>query len=67
VTELDDDDVVGLYQFDDLVEAALTRVGARAAAANGLVDDGDRERVREGNAPACFIVRTGSRTDCVDG
>jgi hypothetical protein len=45
VTELDNDDVVGLYGFDDLIEAAFARVGARAAAAYGLVDDGDGERV----------------------
>jgi hypothetical protein len=41
VSEFDDDDVVGLYEVDDLVEATFAGVGARATATDGLVDDGE--------------------------
>jgi hypothetical protein len=56
VAELDDDDVVGLHGVDDFVEAAFTRIGARAAPANGFVDDVEGEGVGEVDAPACGRV-----------
>lgn len=52
VPELDDDDVVGLDRLDDVVEAAFDGEGARAAAANGFVDDGKRDGEGEVDAPA---------------
>lgn len=39
VAELNDDDVVGLNGVDNIGEAALDSVGARATATNSLVDD----------------------------
>jgi hypothetical protein len=54
VSEFHDDDIVGLYEVDNLVEAAFDGVGARTAAANGFVDDGQGERVGEEDAPAWF-------------
>ena len=40
MAKLDNDDVVGFDCVDDVGEAALDGVGARAAAADGLVDNG---------------------------
>ena len=39
MTEFHDDDVVWLYEVDDLVEAAFYGVGTGAAATDGFVDD----------------------------
>jgi hypothetical protein len=52
VTEFHDDDVVWLYEVDDLVEAAFYGVGTGAAATNGFVDDRERDGVREEDTPA---------------
>lgn len=54
--EFDDDDVVGLHEVDDLVEAAFARVGAGASAADGFVDDGEGEGVGEVDTPAWLGV-----------
>jgi hypothetical protein len=39
MAELDDDNVVGLDGIDDVGEASLDCVRARAAATNGFIDD----------------------------
>jgi hypothetical protein len=52
VAEFYDDDVVGLNSFYDLVETAFDCEGARAAAADGFVEDGEGEGVGEIDAPA---------------
>lgn len=53
MSELDDDDVVGLDSVDNVGEAAFDGVGARAATADSLVDDSRSQRVREVSSPAC--------------
>lgn len=53
VPEFDDHDVVGGDGLDDVVEAAFDGEGARAAAADGFVDDGEGDRIWEVDAPAC--------------
>lgn len=50
--KFDDDDVVGLNEVYDFGEAAFARVGAGGSAPDGLVDDGEGERVGEVDAPA---------------
>lgn len=52
VTEFHNDDVVWLYEVDDLVEAAFYGVGTGAAATDGFVDDWERDRVWEEDTPA---------------
>jgi hypothetical protein len=64
VPELDDDNIVSFYGFDDLVETAFTRVGTRTATANGFVDYREGERVRKIDAPACLVVRSQSNIPC---
>jgi hypothetical protein len=54
VPEFDNYDVVGLHGFDDFVEAAFAGEGAGTAAADGFVDDGQGERVRDEYSPACL-------------
>jgi hypothetical protein len=41
VPEFNDDYVVGFYEIDDFIKAAFACVGAGAAAADGLVDNGE--------------------------
>lgn len=55
VPELDDDDVVGLHDVDDVVETALDGEGARAAPADGFVDYRQRDRVGEVDSPSCWF------------
>jgi hypothetical protein len=52
VTEFHDDDVVWLYEVDDLVEAAFYGVRTGAAATDGFVDDWERDGVWEEDTPA---------------
>jgi hypothetical protein len=52
VTEFHDDDIVWLYQVDDLVEAAFYGVGTGAATTDGFIDDWERDRVWEEDTPA---------------
>jgi hypothetical protein len=60
VPKLDDDNVVALQQPLDLGEAPLVGVAARRPAADGAVDDGERDVPREVFAPACKVSRGGS-------
>jgi hypothetical protein len=55
VSEFDDDDVVGLDSVNNIGEATLNGVGARAATTDGLVDNSCGQRVREVSAPAWFL------------
>lgn len=57
MSELDDDNVVGLHDFDDLVKAAFTGVEAGATATDGFVDDGEGEGVGKEDVPA-FAARS---------
>lgn len=52
VAELDDDEVAGRERRFDGREAPLVGEGARAAAGEGAVDDGEGERVLEVVAPS---------------
>jgi len=61
VPEFDDHNVVGLHGFDDLVEAALDRVGTCAAPSDGFVDYRQAERVGNVDAPPCGMVSVGGR------
>jgi hypothetical protein len=54
MAKFDDDNVVGLDELDDFVEAILDGEGAGTAAADGFVDDGEGDGEGEVDTPAYF-------------